>query len=66
MNKVLLDDKIKDNGIKYNHIADKLGISPQALNKKRNGSIPFTIREVILIKDLLGLTNAERDKIFFN
>lgn len=66
MNKPLLEEKLKDSGLRYNFIAEKLGISPQGLSKKRNGDIPFTIREVNLIKGLIGLTNAERDKIFFD
>ena len=64
MNKALLEEKIKASGLKYGYLARSLGLSPQGLIKKRNGSIPFTIREVNLMKDLLGLTNSERDKIF--
>ena len=65
MNAVLLKEKMDSSGLKYNYIAEQLGISPQGFIKKRKGVIPFTIKEVSLIKDLLGLTNAERDKIFF-
>lgn len=64
MNSVLLEEKMSASGLKYNFIADKLGLSPQGLSKKRKGSIPFTIKEVNIMKDLLNLTNAERDKIF--
>lgn len=66
MNKDLFDEKVDALGLKYNFIAEKLGISPQALNRKRNSDIPFTIKEVNLIKGLLNLTNTERDKIFFD
>ena len=65
MNSVLLEEKMKSSGLKYSYIADQLGISPQGFIKKRKGQIPFTIREVGLMKTLLGLTNSERDKIFF-
>lgn len=65
MNQVLLEEKMESSGLKYNYIADQLGISPQGFIKKRKGQIPFTVREVGLMKTLLGLTNSERDKIFF-
>ena len=65
MNSVLLEEKMESSGLKYSYIADQLGISPQGFIKKRKGQIPFTIREVGLMKTLLGLTNSERDKIFF-
>ena len=65
MNQVLLEEKMESSGLKYNYIADHLGISPQGFIKKRKGQIPFTVREVGLMKTLLGLTNSERDKIFF-
>lgn len=65
MNAVLLEEKMESSGLKYSFIAEQLGISPQGFIKKRKGQIPFTIKEVGIIKSLLGLTNSERDKIFF-
>ena len=64
MNKALLEEKLESSGLKKNYIAKTLGLSPQGLSKKRKGTIPFTVREINMMKDILNLTNSERDKIF--
>lgn len=65
MNKTLFDAKVKECGLKYNHIAKCLGITNEALIRKRNGIIPFKIPEVKILKDILNLSCSEIDKIFF-
>ena len=64
MDTQLFDQKVKDNGVKYKFIAEKLGISEQALTQKRKGNIPFKVCEINILKDVLRLTNSERDRIF--
>ena len=65
MNKTLFDLKVKECGLKFNYIAKSLGITNEALIKKRNGIIPFKVPEVKLLKDILNLSCSEIDKIFF-
>ena len=61
----LLDKAIKRSGLKSSFIADTLGISRQAYNKKRLGQISFRKSEVYVMCDLLGLDKAESMQIFF-
>ena len=64
MDKLLLDSKITECGLKYTFIADKLGISEAALVKKRQGNIPFKVSEIKILKKLLNLSDREVSKIF--
>lgn len=64
-NTILLRNKINESGLKMRFIAARLGISHQTLlNKIRNDS-EFTATEIMLLVQMLGLTNKERDSIFF-
>lgn len=60
----LLDEVIKQSGIKYNYLAEKLGLSNYGFYKKRNGITEFTVSEVVKLSDLLHLPRDLRDKIF--
>lgn len=65
-NTELLNQAIINSGLRTSFICEKLGISRQAFSKKRNNFVQFKISEVLILKELLGLTNAQRDAIFFD
>lgn len=61
----LLRKKIDESGYKVRFVAGKLGITYQGLQKKIANATQFKASEIQTLKVLLGLTNEERDKIFF-
>lgn len=61
----LLREKIKNSGFKLSALADSLGITRYGLLKKIKNETEFKASEISKIKEVLGLTNEERDKIFF-
>lgn len=63
---VLLDRKILNSGLKKRYIADRLGLSRQALYNKLNGCSDFTLGEMMQLSTILGLSAKERDKIFLS
>lgn len=65
-NSVLLRQKIDQSGYKLKFIAKKLGISYQALLNKLTGKSEFRISEIQALRELLNLTNAEAEAIFFS
>lgn len=65
MNLNLLESKIKESGLKYQKIADVLGISYFSLHKKLTGVTEFTASEIRAISDVLNLAKDERHDIFF-
>lgn len=63
---VLLDEKIKQSGLKVNYIADTLGISRAGFDKKRNNKTPFRKSEIYVICDLLKIYDSDdKMRIFF-
>ena len=62
---VALKAKIKESGMTAKHIYGKLGISGAAFYKKMNNSTQFKPTEITILTDLLGLSRADRDSIFF-
>ena len=60
----LLNEYIKNSGMKIGNIAENLGISRQAFDAKRNGRIAFRASEVYVVCDLLRIPADERPKIF--
>ena len=64
MNDLLFRQKVKNSGLKWKYICEKLGISESALIKKRKGLLNYKVCEVNAVVDLLGLTVDERDDIF--
>ena len=64
MNEELFEQKVKESGLKYSFIAQKLGITEFGLIKKRQGKIPFKVSEINIITEILHLTASERDTIF--
>lgn len=59
-----LTSYIENSGIKIGYLVDKLGISRQAFDKKRKGSIAFRAAEVYVICDILNIPEQEQPKIF--
>lgn len=64
MNEELFDDKVRESGLKFGRIAEKLSISRSALSLKRKGKIPWKVPEINILTDMLDLTLDERDIIF--
>lgn len=61
--KELLDEYIKKSGLKLSYIAEKLGITIQSLNNKRNNLSSFKAAEIYVLCDLLDI-REDKDKIF--
>lgn len=65
-NTALLDQLIKESGLKLSFIAAKLGISRTAFYKKIRGLVPFTGPEIKIMCELLHLkTWAKIEPVFF-
>ncbi len=64
-NTSLLRAKISESGISISFIAKKMGISREGLYKKVNNETEFKASEIALLKNILHLSNIERDNIFF-
>lgn len=62
----LLDQYIKNSGLRISYILEQIGISRQAFDKKRKGIYAFRQSEVYVLCDLLRITDAsEKSKIFY-
>ena len=67
MNVKLLTKKIRDGKIKINDLAKKLSIDRSTFYRKlENDGEKFTIKDILILKDYLNLTNEEANSIFFN
>lgn len=67
MNIPKLRAKIAEKGIKYNDIALRMNISPQALNRKMKGQIRFFLEDAIELCDILKINDpVERNEIFLS
>ena len=64
-NTKLLEDAIEKSGLKKGKIAERLGISRAGLTNLINGRAEFRVSQVLVLSDMLGLTDAMRDAIFF-
>lgn len=60
-----LKKKIKKSGLKKCFICEKLGISMHTLDNKISGKSEFKQSEIMILKDLLHLTEEEALEIFF-
>lgn len=60
-----LTKAIEDSGLKMSAVADRLGVTPQGLKNKLNGTTEFKISEVQELCDLLRFTRHQRQQIFF-
>lgn len=61
----LLKAKIRESGITMVAIAKKSGILRETLYNRFNGVGDFTASEMLAISRTLGLSDEERDAIFF-
>ena len=52
--------------ISHEEIAYKLGITRETLWRKINNITEFKAREIMLLRDILHLSNEQRDAIFFS
>lgn len=65
-NTTLLEKLIKDSGLKLSFIAEKLGITRQALHRKIKGLVQFTGPEIKTLCELLNLQEWAKIKpVFF-
>jgi len=63
----LLDEKIKKSGVKISFLIDKLGLSSQGFyKKKKNPKAKWRGSEIYVIQDILRLSDAETNKIFYS
>ena len=60
VNTKLLQQKIKDSGLKMGFIAEKLGRSRQALSDKIQGKTEFLPSEIRILCELLHLSDDDR------
>ncbi len=60
-----LEQAIAESGMTKRFIAGKLDFTVQALADKLRGRTEFRASEIQKMKELLKMTNAERDRIFF-
>ena len=60
----LLDEYIKNSGLRIGYIVETLGISRQAFDRKRKGNISFRAPEVYVLCDLLKIPEDVKPKIF--
>lgn len=62
---IRLREKIRLSGYKLSFVADKVGITRQALCNKINNRSDFQADEIQALYKLLGMTPEEREAIFF-
>lgn len=67
MNKRLLESKMKLHGDTNASLAEAIGLSPQSLSSKKNGTNgkEFGTSEILCIKERYSLTAEEINDIFF-
>lgn len=65
-NEKLLEQIIKESGLKRGFIAESLGITRWGLLNKLTNQTEFKASEIAALQDLLRLDNETRDQIFFN
>lgn len=61
----LLEQAIKDSGLKKGYIAEKLGLSRTGLANCINNRAEFKTSHVATLCDLLNLSAEQRNAIFF-
>lgn len=60
-----LEAAIARSGKSKNDLANKLGLARETLWKKINNMVEFKAGEILALQQLLHLSSAERDAIFF-
>lgn len=62
----LLRKKIDHAGFKLTYVAERLNLTYQGFKKKLDGDTEFKASEIAVLKDLLKLSDAEVQSIFFD
>ena len=66
VNTTELNKLINESGLKREYIAQRVGITRQSLYSKIQGDNDFTVREVIILCEVLGIRRlSDRNRIFF-
>jgi len=66
LNKVLLEEELKNGMYKLSFICKKLGLTRAGFDKKRKGKIPFRVTEICTLAELYNWNADKVWKIFFN
>lgn len=61
----MLRKLIEKSGYKLRYIAERIGITYQGFLKKLNNETEFKASEIQILYELLGMTEVEREAIFF-
>uniref|UniRef100_UPI0040296B94 hypothetical protein n=1 Tax=Dialister hominis TaxID=2582419 RepID=UPI0040296B94 len=61
-----LEAAIARSGKSKNYLASKLGLARETLWKKINNMVEFKAGEILALQQLLHLSSAKRDSIFFD
>lgn len=64
-NTKMLEQVIKESGLKKGYIATQLGVSRSGLINLINNRAEFRASQILTLTNLLNLTEAQRDAIFF-
>jgi hypothetical protein len=65
-NTELLEQYIRDSGLKKAKLADALGLTYAGFAKKVSGQTEFKASEISILSTMLGISNGEdRDRVFF-
>lgn len=64
-NSVLFRAAVEKAGIKYKFLAKSLGLTPYGLQKKIDNHSEFKASEICRVSEILGLSEADRNSIFF-
>lgn len=64
INSEMLQQEIKESGLKLSFIAEKSGMSLMSLNRKINGETEFKVSEIIKISEILRLSDELKVQIF--
>lgn len=64
-NTEMLKEAIKNSGVSITFLAEKCGISRVALYSKIEGDREFKQTEIAVLKEVLHLSQKDRDAIFF-
>lgn len=60
-----LRNRIDESGISIKFLADKCHVSREYFYRKLNGEVEFKQSEISTLKEVLRLSQSERDHIFF-
>lgn len=65
VNTQLLDECIKNSGLKINYLCKALGISRATFNRKRNNKIIFKPPEIMILSSLLNISGTSKVEDIF-